>query len=78
MRTIQLKILEIAEAKLNRNETSGGKFPKILYLTRLSSFQKKLENVVHVPFATNSLLEVAENSNPPFFWLNGNRPVFTS
>ena len=53
MRTVQPKILEISEAKLNGKKTSGKKLSKIwVYLLRLPFFFEILENAV--PFAIES------------------------
>ena len=47
MRTIQPKIPEIPEAKLNGKQTPGKNFWKIwVYLARLSSFVEILENAL--------------------------------
>ena len=70
MRTIQLKIPEIPEAKLNGKQTAGKNFWKIwVYLARLSSFVEILENAF-----CYSHLEVAENLKR-MFWLNGKSTV---
>ena len=69
MQTIEPKILEIPEAKLNGKKTSGKKFG---YTSRgCPLFRKFWKMLFH------SLLEVAENSNQAF-WLNGKRPRLTS
>lgn len=71
-RTFQPKILEIAEAKLNGNETSGKTFRKF-YTTQSCPLFKNFGKCCTIRYWKWPKIQTGL-----FLGLNGNRPVFTS